>query len=99
MSVSVILKKTHPHSKFIRFGISSERADQVFDKNGAYIKYIKSDRSYEKYKKLYDTYLFDHVRVPIVILQVMCTDLQFLIEYVDECDYIVDNNNIVVEDE
>jgi hypothetical protein len=99
MAVSVILKKTHPRSKFIRVGISSERADQIFDKNGAHIKYSKSDRSYEKYKELYDTYLFDHVRVPIVILQVMCTDSQFLIEYVDECDYMVDNNNIVVEDE
>lgn len=97
--MSEILKKTHSRSKFIRFNINSERADQVFDKNGAYIKFTKSDRSYEKYKKLYDTYLFDHVKVPIVILQVMFANPDFLIEYVDECDYIIDNNNIVVEDE
>ena len=37
--MSEILKKTHSRSKFIRFGKDSERANQVFDKNGAATKY------------------------------------------------------------
>jgi hypothetical protein len=29
----------------------------------------------------------------------MATDTQFIVEYVDEADYIIDDNNIVIEDE
>lgn len=29
----------------------------------------------------------------------MVTDTQFIIEYVEEADYIIDDNNIVIEDE
>ena len=97
--MSEILKKTHPRSKFIRFGKDSERANQVFDKNGAHIKYSPSDSLYRTYKKQYDNFLSDTVKVPIVILQIMVTDTQFIIEYVEEADYIIDDNNIVIEDE
>ena len=94
-----ILKKSHPRSKFIRFDKDSERASQVFDKNGAHIKYKPSDSLYKTYEKQYSNFLCDTVKVPIVILQIMVTDTQFIIEYVEEADYIIDDNNIVIEDE
>lgn len=94
-----ILKKSHPRSKFIRFDKDSERASQVFDKNGAHIKYKPSDSLYRTYEKQYGNSLCDNVKVPIVILQIMVTDTQFIIEYVEEADYIIDDNNIVIEDE
>ena len=97
--MSEILKKTHSRSKFIRFDKDSERANQVFDKNGAHIKYKSSDNLYRTYEKQYGNFLCDTVKVPIVILQIMVTDTQFIIEYVEEADYIIDDNNIVIEDE
>ena len=99
MEMSGILKKTHPRSKFIRFDKTSERTNQVFDKNGAHIKYKSSDSLYKTYEKQYGSFLYDAVKVPIVILQIMVTDTQFIIEYVDEADYIIDDNNIVIENE
>ena len=97
--MSEILKKTHSRSKFIRFDKDSERANQVFDKNGAHIKYKSSDSLYRTYEKQYGNFLCDTVKVPIVILQIMVTDTQFIVEYVDEADYIINDNNIVIEDE
>lgn len=46
-----ILKKTRPRSKFIRFDKDSERASQVFDKNGAHIKYISQVTVYIEHMK------------------------------------------------
>ena len=99
MEMLGILKKTHPRSKFTRFDKTSERTNQVFDKNGAHIKYNSKDILYKTYEKQYGNFLYDAVKVPIVILQIMVTDTQFIIEYVDEADYIIDDNNIVIEDE
>ena len=93
-----ILKKTHPRSKFTRFDKTSERTNQVFDKNGAHINYNPKDSLYKTYEKQYGNFC-DTVKVPIIILQIMVTDTQFIVEYVDEADYIIDNNNIVIEDE
>lgn len=93
------MKRTHPHSKFIRFSNISERIEQVFDKNGAYLKFTPHDMLYGKYKEIYGLNLFDHIKVPIVVLQVMPIEGYFLVEYVDECDYIIEDNNIVTEDE
>ena len=99
MEMSGILKKTHPRSKFTRFDKTSERTNQVFDKNGAHIKYTSKDSLYKTYEKQYGNFLYDAVKVPIVILQVMVTDTQFIVEYVEEADYIIDDNNIVIENE
>ena len=99
MEMSGILKKTHSRSKFIRFDETSERTNQVFDKNGAHIKYKSSDSLYKTYEKQYGNFLYDAVKVPIVILQIMVTDTQFIVEYVEEADYIIEDNNIVIEDE
>ena len=99
MEMSGILKKTHPRSKFTRFDKTSERTNQVFDKNGAHIKYNSKDSLYKTYEKQYGNFLYDAVKVPIVILQIMVTDTQFIVEYVEEVDYIIDDNNIVIENE
>jgi hypothetical protein len=93
------MKRCHPRSKFTRFDKTSERTNQVFDKNGAHIKYNSKDSLYKTYEQQYGNFLCDTVKVPIIILQIMATDTQFIVEYVDEADYIIDDNNIVIEDE